>query len=102
MKTYVIFDQYDGISAKDHERYRRAGEGSTEYKLTLTCPLPGREAIMKNKENKRQLSQLLCLNDLGGNIELVSKADSIVTHDEADISLISYLRKASEISDTFY
>ena len=29
-ETYVIFDQYDDISAKDHERQRRAGKGSTE------------------------------------------------------------------------
>ena len=25
--TYVIFDRYEGASAKDHERQRRAGEG---------------------------------------------------------------------------
>ena len=67
-ETYVIFDRYDGISAKDHERQRRAGKGSTEYQLTLNSPLPGRDAIMKNKNNKRKLSQLLCTHDLGHNI----------------------------------
>ncbi|KAG0727429.1 hypothetical protein GWK47_034678 [Chionoecetes opilio] len=55
----VLFDRYDGISAKDHERHRRTGEGSIAYQLTLTSPLPGHAAIMKNKDNKRQLSQLL-------------------------------------------
>ena len=90
VETYVIFDRYDGISAKDHERQRRAGEGSAQYQLTLTSPLAGRDAVMKNKANKRQLSQLLCTHDIGSNIELVSRTDSIVRHDKADISLISY------------
>ena len=90
VETYVIFDRYDGISAKDRERQRRAGEGSAQYQLTLTSPLAGRDAVMKNKANKRQLSQLLCTHDIGSNIELVSRTDSIVRHDEVDISLISY------------
>jgi len=46
---------------------------------------------MKNKNNKRQLSRLLCTHNLGNNIELVNQANSIVRHDEADISLISYM-----------
>ena len=50
---------------------------------------------MKNKANKRQLSQLLYTHDIGSNIELVSRTDSIVRHDEADISLISYMLKAA-------
>ena len=95
VETYVIFDRYDGISAKDRERQRRAGEGSAQYQLTLTSPLAGRDAVMKNKANKRQLSQLLCTHDIGSNIELVSRTDSIVRHDEADISLISYMLKAA-------
>ena len=75
VETYVIFDRYDGISAKDHERQRRAGEGSAQYQLTLTSPLAGR--------------------DIGSNIELVSRTDSVVRHDEADISLISDMLKAA-------
>ena len=95
VETYVIFDRYDGISAKDHETQRRAGEGSAQYQLTLTSPLAGRDAVMKNKANKRQLSQLLCTHYIGSNIELVSRTDSIVRHDEADISVISYMLKAA-------
>ena len=95
VETYVIFDRYDGISAKDRERQRRAGEGSAQYQLTLTSSLAGRDAVMKNKANKRQLSQLLCTHDIGSNIALVSRTDSIVRHDEADISLISYMLKAA-------
>ena len=68
VETYVTFDRYDSASAKDHERQRRAGEGSTEYQLTLNSTLPGRDAIMKNKQNKKQLAQLLCTHNLGNKI----------------------------------
>jgi hypothetical protein len=95
-KTQVIFDWYNGISAKDHERQRRAGEGSTRYQITHNSPLPSREAMMKNKDNKRELAQLLCTYDLGYNIHLVSRAKSIAQHDEADITLISYMLHAAE------
>ena len=94
-ETYVIFDRYDGVSAKDHERSSRAGEGSSTYQLTLSSPVPVREVIMKNTKNKKQLAELLCLHDLGSRISLVSKADSIVSHDEADISIISYVLQAA-------
>lgn len=96
-ETYVIFDRHEGISAKDHERQRRAGDGSTRYQLTLNSPLPGRDAIMKHKDNKRQLAQLLCAHELGSNIELVSRTNSIARHDEADISLISYMLHAASM-----
>ena len=51
----IIFDRCAGISAKDHERQRGAGEGSAQYQKTLTSPLAGRDAIMKNKANMRKL-----------------------------------------------
>ncbi|KAJ8400373.1 hypothetical protein AAFF_G00397560 [Aldrovandia affinis] len=35
-QTFVIFDRYEQVSAKDHERQGRAVEGSTEYQLSLT------------------------------------------------------------------
>ena len=46
------------------------------------------------KANNRQLSQLLFTHDIASNIELVSRTDSIVRHDEADMYLISYMLKA--------
>ena len=52
--------------------------------------------MMKNKDNKRELAQLLCTYDLGYNIHLVSRAKSIAQHDEADITLISYMLHAAE------
>jgi hypothetical protein len=57
----VIFDRYGSVSAKDHERSRRAGGDSAgTYNITLTSPLPNREVILKSKANKRLLSHLLC------------------------------------------
>ena len=94
-QTFVIFDRYEQVSAKDPERQRRAGESSTEYQLSLTTPLPSRDKVMKNKTNKRRLGELLCTHNIGDHIEMVSRADSVVTHDEADVSLISYMLDAA-------
>ena len=46
----LVFDQYADESAKDHERCRRAGVGSTTFNLAMNSPLPSREAVMKNKQ----------------------------------------------------
>ena len=46
---------------------------------------------MKNKTNMQRLGELLCMHSIGDHIEMVSTADSIVSHDEADVSLISYM-----------
>ena len=73
----------------------RTGEGSAQYQMTLTSPLVGRDDIKKNRANNPQLSQLLFTHDIGSNIELVSRTDSIVRHDKADMYLISYMLKAS-------
>ena len=95
-ETYVIYDRYDETaSAKDHERQRRAGVGSTEFNLNLNTPLSGRDHVMKNGDNKRQLSRLLCTFDLGRNVHMIGRADSSVTHDEADITIISYMIRAA-------
>ena len=40
-EVFIIFDQYREISAKDHERQRRAGSVQSEdYNLKLTSKLP--------------------------------------------------------------
>ena len=73
----------------------RTGEGSAQYQITLTSSLAGHDAIKKNKANNRQLSQLLSTHAIGSNVELVSRPDSVVRHEEADVYLISYMLKAS-------
>eukprot|EP00064_Thunnus_orientalis_P013562 superscaffoldBa00002229_g13601 len=95
IQTFVIFDWYEQISAKDHEKQRRAGESSTEYHLSLTTPLPSCDKVMMNKTNKQRLVELACTHSIGDHIKMVSRADSIVTHDEADVSLISYMLDAA-------
>ena len=87
-KVYVIFDRYDGVSAKDHERLRRPGDGTRPYHLATNTPLPG------NNDNKRQLIQLLCTFHICEKVELVGYLDCMARHDEADITLISYMLHA--------
>ena len=45
----LVFDRYDHLSPKDHERMRRGGVGSMNYNLAINSPLPSRDAILKNK-----------------------------------------------------
>ena len=45
-EVLVIFDRYDDMSAKDHERIRHAGEGAVNYNITTSSKLPCRDAIM--------------------------------------------------------
>ena len=40
------FDRYTDLSAKDHERQRRAGAGSSTLNPDLNSPLPSREAMI--------------------------------------------------------
>ena len=49
---------------------------------------------MKNTANKRQLGRLLCTFDLGPKMYMIGRADSLVTHDEADVTLISYMLRS--------
>ena len=48
----VVFDKYQDVSAKDHERMRRASEVVIDYELSVASHLPKRDAIMKSKSNK--------------------------------------------------
>lgn len=40
----LVFDKYHDLSAKDHERMRCGGKGTTDYNLTINSPLPNRDA----------------------------------------------------------
>ena len=93
-KKIVLFDRYDqeAPSAKDHERTRRGR--AKEVRLTPNTPLPCREAILHNSKNKNLLNSILCSYPLPHNIQLVNKLECAVTHDEADITLCSYILKA--------
>ena len=77
----VVFDKYQGVSAKDHERKRRAGEVVIDYELSITCSLPKRDAILKSKNNKQSLASVLS-----------------TFSDEADVTMVSYVIQAANYS----
>ena len=92
----LVFDKYKGISAKDHERIRCAGEVTIDYDLSITSHLPKRDAVMKSKHNKRMLANVLSTFNLGDNVTLESVEDGFFGHDEADITIISYVLHAAQ------
>ena len=69
---------------------RRAGAGSKDFHLTPNTPLPS--------ENKSLLASILCGYPLQNNVQLVNKFDFLVTHEEADITLCSYMLEAAASS----
>ena len=93
-EVLVIFDRYDDRSAKDHERIRHAGEGAVNYNITISSKLPCRDVIMKSKPNKKALVRVLSTLNLGNNVTMVGREESMYSHDEADITIISYLLEA--------
>ena len=84
----LVFDRYDDLSPKDHERMRRAGESSTDYNLTANSPLPNPDAILKNKHNKLELSRVLSLFNHGANVTMDSRDDGV--------TMIAYMLPAAE------
>ena len=73
IEKILEFDRYDAISANDHEMIRRGGEGSTDNSLTIKSPLPNRDAIIKNKPNKLELSCILSTLDMGTDMSIDSR-----------------------------
>ena len=95
-ENILVYDSYDDISAKDHERVRRGGEGSTDYNLTIHSPLPSRDAILMNKHNKLELSRILSTLDMDADMSIDSRYNGGFEHDEADVTMIAYLLQAAE------
>ena len=93
-KKIIMFDRYDqdAPSAKDHERTRRVR--AKEVRLTTNTLLPCREVILHSSKNKNLLNNILCSYPLPHNIQLVNMLDCVVTHDEANVTLCSYMVKA--------
>ena len=92
----LVFDRYDDISAKDHERIRRGGEGSTDYNLTINSPLPNRDAILKNKHNKLEMSRILSTLDMAADMSIDSRYNGGFDHGKADVTMIAYILQAAE------
>ena len=91
----IVFDKYHDVSAKDHERLRQSGEVVIDYDLSISSPLPKRDAIMKSKGNKRKLATMLSSFSLGDNVTVDTRDAGAFGHDEADITMISYVLQAA-------
>ena len=90
----LVFDRYDHVSPKDHERMRRGGVGSMNYNLAINSPLPSRDAILKNKHNKRQLSWVLSTFDMSTAVTIDTQYTGVFGHEEAGVTIISYVLQA--------
>ena len=53
----LVFDKYNVVYPKVHERHCHAGDSTSDNNLNLDTPLPNRDTVMKNK-NRRQLSKI--------------------------------------------
>ena len=89
----LVLDKHQDGSANEHERLRRGKEETNEkYDLTINCDLPKREVILTNTNNKRELGRILQTYNYGENVET---DDDMFQHDEADITIISHVLRAS-------
>ena len=91
----LVFDQYVVESVKDHERRRRAGVGSTTFNLAMNSPLPSREAVIKKKKQAWPLpSSRYVQFEVWVTVDSID--DGVFGHDEADITIISYMLRAAD------
>ena len=90
----LVFDRYDNVSPKDHERMWRAGVGSTTCSLAINSPLPNRDTILKNKHNQRQLRRVLSTFNMGAAVTIDTQDTGVFRHEEADVTIISYMVQA--------
>ena len=97
-----MFDRYDDIPANDHERIRRGGgEGFTDYNLTINSQLPSRDAILKNKHNKIELSRILSTLDMDADMSIDSRYNGGFEYEEADVTMIAHQLQAAESGKSF-
>ena len=92
----LVFDRYDDVSAKDHERIRRGGEGSTSYNLTVNSSLPNRDAILMNKHNKLELSRILFTLDMDADMTIDSRYNGGFAQDKSGVTMIAYLLQVAK------
>ena len=91
----LVFDKYQNVSAKDHERLRRSGDIIIDYDLSITSPLPKRDAILKSKKNKQRLASILCTFSVDEDVTMDTRDECAFLHDEADVTMISYVLEAA-------
>ena len=88
----VFFDKYQGLTAKDHERMRHAGDAIIDFDLSISTSLPKRNVILRSKNNKKKLASVLSTFNITDNVTMETKDDGA---DEADITIVSYVLAAA-------
>jgi len=74
---------------------RHAGEGTIDYKISITISLPKRDAILKSKINKQRLASVLSNFSLGENARMKTKDDGAFSRDEANIMVSNVVQAAN-------
>ena len=93
-ETIIIFDCYNDNSIKSHERKRRIkGIIPLVYTLGHDTVLPTREVVMKCEQNKKSLIKFICDIDHNQPMLRLIGEGSEFSHEEADVSIISYILK---------
>ncbi len=73
----------------------QAGEVILDYDLSITSPLPKKDAILKSKNNKWRLASVLGTFSLGVNATMDTLDNGVFGHEEADITMIYYVLEAA-------
>jgi hypothetical protein len=90
--VYVIFDKYSVNSIKSQERERRKQRVAyPDYELSINTTLQARDTIMKNSNNKRQIINIICAHGESEKTHMIGEEQTLFQHEEADVSIISYL-----------
>ena len=88
--------KYQDVSAKDHERMWRTVENIVDYYFSITSLLLKRDAILKSKNNNQKPASVLCTSTVEDNFTMDTQNDSAFGHDEADMTMISFVLEAAK------
>jgi hypothetical protein len=69
-----------------------AGKLYSNYKFNMYTVLPVLDAILKNSNSKMELISMLCISHQHNNVSMIGEEANIFGHEEADASLISYVK----------
>ena len=70
---------------------RHAGDAIIDFDLSISTSLPKRDVILRSKNNKEKLASVLSTFNIADNVTMETKDDGAFDHDEADITIVSYV-----------
>ena len=121
--VYLVFDRYYDFSMKSAARAEREISACRVHKLTRQTPLPPRNVVLTNRENKVQLIDIIC-TDVVQHVQSMNMSHTLVvtgrshvpeqvlrgevtnrpdirsTHEEADIMLVQQVVHAVQNCDS--